>query len=289
MLYQLLHVSGEDADAFLQGQLTQDVEKLQAESALPAAWCNPKGRVVATMNMIRTADGIGLLLPAGIATTVLQRISIYKLRAAIEIELASDWGCVAMRSPECLQHLREIGLMPETTRDSRRSNGRLSSVCVDTDPLLVEVCGPHTALLDSGIRPDIDDKAWRSALIRAGRVVIDESNSEKFTPHMLSLDLAGAVSFDKGCYTGQEVVARTEHRGRSRRRLARFDCESADNASGDELFDGESPVGLVVNASGHDVLAVAPAETHAKVLSLNGRAARPAALPWHVAGASTSE
>ena len=72
----------------------------------------------------------------------------------------------------------------------------------------------------------------------------------------------------------------------SRRRLARFSCEFADNASGDELFDNDSPVGVVVNASGHDVLAVVPVDAHAKVLSLNGKAARPVALPWQEQDAS---
>ena len=279
-MYRLLNVSGVDTDSFLQGQLTQDVRLLRPESTLPAAWCNPKGRVVATMKMIRSANGIGLLLPAGIAATILQRISIYKLRAAIQIELEADWGCIAVQSENALEQLREIGLLPENTSGSCRNNGRLSSICIETDPFVVEVFGPDKALLDLGIQQVIDDAAWRSALIRTGSVLIGEDNCEKYTPHMLSLDLAGAISFDKGCYTGQEVVARTEHRGRSRRRLARFVCESANNASGDELFDDESPVGTVVNASGRDVLAVAPTDMHTKVLSLNGKAARPAALPW---------
>jgi len=276
----LLYLHGDDTESFLQGQLTQDVGYLRPEITLPAAWCNPKGRVVTTMNMIRSADGIGLLLPAGIAATVAQRISIYKLRAAVEIELEADWNCVAIQSETGLERLREIGLLPETVCRSYRYSGQLGSICIATDPLVVEVFGPDKAIPDLGIGQAIDDAAWRSALIRAGNVLIDEGNSEKYTPHMLSLDLAGAVSFDKGCYTGQEVVARTEHRGRSRRRLARFNCEFADNASGDDLFDDDKPVGVVVNASGHDVLAVVPVDAHAKVLSLNGKAARPVALPW---------
>ena len=286
MIYQLLNVHGDDAESFLQGQLTQDVGNLRPEIALPAAWCNPKGRVVTTMNMIRSADGIGLLLPAGIATIVVQRISIYKLRAAVKLELAADWDCIAIQSETGLERLHDIGLLPETTYGSYCNSGQLGSICIDTDPLVVEVFGPDKAILDLGVGQVIDDATWRSALIRAGKLLIDEGNSEKYTPHMLSLDLAGAVSFDKGCYTGQEVVARTEHRGRSRRRLARFTCEFADNATGNELFDDDSPVGVVVNASGHDVLAVVPVDAHVKVLSLNGKAARPVALPWQEQDAS---
>ena len=116
--------------------------------------------------------------------------------------------------------------------------------------------------------------------IRSGSVRISADNTEKFTPHMISLDQAGAISFQKGCYTGQEIVARTEHRGKSRRRLARYSSDANEIAVGDELFDGETAVGVVVNAAGGEVLAVTPAAIHDKVLLLNGADARPGELPW---------
>lgn len=271
-------MSGNDAEIFLQGQLTQDITRLQTGRALDAAWCNPKGRVIATMKMISADAGTGLLLPAGIAASVLQRISIYKLRADVQLELAADWQCIAVQSAAALQQLEKIKLLPEQAGNASCSNDLLTTICLSSVPFVVEVFGSSLAMQELNCEQILDDRSWACALIRAGRVRIDEDNGEKYTPHMLSLDLAGAVSFDKGCYTGQEVVARTEHRGRSRRRLARYECESANNAAGDELFLDDVSVGTVVNASGHDVLAVTPVEIHAKTLTLQGQAARPAWL-----------
>jgi folate-binding protein YgfZ len=280
-MYQLLNISGTDADLFLQGQLTQDIARLQSGTALPAAWCTPKGRVVATMSLLRSDDGIRLLLPAGIATTFLQRISIYKFRADVRFELQPDMAGMAVRTGVDIQRLEDSSLMPDAAVNSCRSNGPLTAICIATDPLVIEVFGPADKLQELGCQHPLDEAEWRSILIRAGVVRISADNSEKYTPHMISLDLAGAVSFDKGCYTGQEIVARTEHRGKSRRRLARYECDFTNIAVGDELFDGDQAVGIVVNTSGADVLAVTPADIHDKVLSLNDAEARPVTLPWH--------
>ena len=278
-MYQLLNVSGTDADNFLQGQLTQDISCLLEESALPAAWCTPKGRVVATMKLIRSGDGIDLLLPGAIATTFLQRISIYKLRADVQLEIRTHWQGIAINSAANLQRLADHGLLPDGSRNSWRAGDQQLAVCISTDPVVVEVFAPAEILQALGIEESLDESAWRSTLISTGAVRISADNSEKYTPHMLSLDLAGAVSFEKGCYTGQEIVARTEHRGKSRRRLARYECES-NVKTGDELFDGDRAVGAVVNASGQDILAVTPTDTHDKSLTINGTAATRIALPW---------
>jgi tRNA-modifying protein YgfZ len=280
-MYQLINVSGRDAEVFLQGQLTQDVASLQGDQALPAAWCTPKGRVVTTMKLIRSDAGIDLLLPTEIAATFLQRISIYKLRADLQLVPRPDWHTVAVQSDGDFQRLEEHHLMPNAIANSCRSNGQVTAMCIATDPLVIEIFAAVDKLEELGTRNPLSESEWQSVLIRAGAVQISSDNSEKYTPHMLSLDLAGAVSFDKGCYTGQEIVARTEHRGKSRRRLARYECESAAIAVGDELLEGDRAVGTVVNTSGNDVLAVTPADLHDKTLELNGADARPAALPWH--------
>ena len=238
-MYDLLTVTGSDAELFLQGQLTQDVRRVSAAYALPSAWCTPKGRVIATMRLVSLANGLGMLVPVNMGERLLSKFSMYTLRADITLDRMPEW----------------------------RNSG-----AIDID-----------RLRESGLPIADDDGEAQSAmsmLIRAGIVTIDEDNTEKFTPHMLSLDLAGAISFDKGCYTGQEIVARTENLGQSRRRLMRYECDTAATAVADKLFDGERPVGTVVNASGHDVLAVAPTEVHHKTLALNGKAARPVSLPW---------
>ena len=120
---------------------------------------------------------------------------------------------------------------------------------------------------DLGIAGSADD--WLLENLRAGIPEIWQAQSEQFTPHMLNLDLIGAVSFDKGCYPGQEIVARTHYRGASKRRTHRFESRQP-VAAGDKVSDGERDVGEVLNAIGCDLLAVIPSERADDALSVNG-------------------
>ena len=221
-LYKLITIGGTDAVEFLQGQLTQDLSLLAAAGQLPAAWCNPKGRVVVTIRLVQIGDGIGLIVPAGMADHVVQRLSMYRLRSKVDISEPSDaW--------------------------------------ID--------------LIDA-------DDADPATLIRTGVPTIDESNTEQFTPHMLNLEKLGAISFAKGCYTGQEVVARTENLGKSKRRLMRYEAERDGIKVGDKLSDGERNVGEVVNVAGRDLLAVTPVECHEQALTINDASVTPTGLAY---------
>lgn len=124
-----------------------------------------------------------------------------------------------------------------------------------------------------------DTASWRLGNLRDGIPEIGTAQSEKFTPHMLNLDLLGAVSFDKGCYTGQEVVARTHYRGATRRRMLRFESE-APLEPGTRISDGERDIGEVLNAIGTDLLAVVPAASADATLTADGTALRHVPLPY---------
>ena len=221
-LYKLITVKGPDAVAFLQGQLTQDVSRLESGKSLLAAWCNPRGRVIVVLRLVGMDDSIGLVVPANMAEQVLARLKMYRLRARVDLDVADEPG-PAVPDPESLE--------PE-------------------------------------------------ALIRAGVPTIDESNSEDHTPHMLNLDKLGAISFTKGCYTGQEIVARTEHLGKSKRRLMRYACEGPGVKVGDKVSDGERNVGDVVNVAGNEALAVTPEELHEATLYVGGTRLDPLGLPY---------
>lgn len=221
-LYKLITTGGQDARDFLQGQLTQDVNLLTAGESLPAAWCNPKGRVVVTIRLVQIDDDIGLIVPANMADRVVQRLTMYRLRSKVEINAPSD----------------------------------------DWRDLLAK------------------DDSNPGALICAGIATIDESNTEQFTPHMLNLDKLGYISFSKGCYTGQEVVARTENLGKSKRRLMRYEADSDGISVGDKLADGERNVGEVVNVAGRDLLAVTPVELHRVSLKIDDIVISPTGLQY---------
>ena len=123
------------------------------------------------------------------------------------------------------------------------------------------------------------DDSHRAEKLRDGVAEIWKAQSEKFTPHMLNLDLIGAVDFDKGCYTGQEIVARTHYRGASKRRCLRF--ESSEPVSpGDKVSAGDRDVGEVLNAIGNDLLAVVPVDKADSHLAVNGAALLHLPLPY---------
>lgn len=124
-----------------------------------------------------------------------------------------------------------------------------------------------------------DFSEWLIDRLRAGVATIAETQTEKFTPHMLNLDLLGAVSFDKGCYTGQEVVARTHYKGATRRRLLQFTSDG-NAAPGDKVKLDDRDVGEVVNVADGTLLAVVPVESASADLTVNGSALRYAPLPY---------
>ncbi len=204
LAYSTIVVSGSDAEAFLQGQLTADVLGLDNSGSQRSAWCNPKGRVICIMTIANDAGEFKLTLPAELAEHVVQRLTVFRFRSKVDFVL------------------REANADELVDWESGRSL-----------------------------------EEWRLAQLRAGVPEIFGPQSEQFTPHMLNLDLLGAVSLDKGCYTGQEIIARTHYRGATKRRLHRF--ESTEPVSpGDKVSEGDRNVGEVVNAIGRDLLAVVP-------------------------------
>ena len=219
-LYTAIRVEGEDAESFLQGQLTQDVSLVPGEGALPAAWCSPKGRVIVTLSVCRSAGGFVLVIPAAMSDRILQRLTMYRLRSKVDLSQTDN-----VPDLEVIVH----------------------------DP---------------------------AALIEAGIPVIDDTNTEAFTPHMLNLDKLGAISFEKGCYTGQEVVARTEHLGKSKRRMMRYKADTEGVSVGDKLSNGDRNVGEVVNVDGRALLAVTPVELHDRKLSCGEIELTPQGLPY---------
>ena len=128
-----------------------------------------------------------------------------------------------------------------------------------------------------GIQSSLDD--WMRSRLRAGEVEIWCEQSEKFTPHMLNLDLLGVINLDKGCYMGQEIVARTHYRGATRRRCLRFES-AAPVAAGAKVQDADRSVGDVVNAIDHDLLAVVPLDKADAPLTVDGIALTHIPLPY---------
>lgn len=285
-LFDIVRVSGPDARLFLQGQLTQDLARLDDAPSLRAAWCNPKGRVIAVVRIIEAREGSDetcLSVPAGMADALVKRLLMFRFRARVDIALAgSGWGAFAVSDERDIAALDELGLLRRGGAGSAARNAGVVAVDTGAPAQCVEVYGPLAAMQEAGLalsRP-LTDAEWQLALINAGVPMIDAATTEKYTPHMLNLDCLDAISFTKGCYTGQEVVARTQHLGKSKRRLMHYRTEEPLAGSGDKLRHDDREAGEVVNAVGEHLLAVVPVELRGSTLSLEGHPATPVDLPY---------
>jgi len=233
-----VRLDGPDAQAFLQGQVTADLRLLEAGQGVRAAWCTPQGRVIALLQVLRREDGLLCVLPRELAAEVAARLTRFVMRAKVSVSDESDTMAVVGLSgepPDALASGSDVDIVPLTT-------GR-AFVVAPTARIQAALDGlPHGA-----------DTAWEAACIRLGEPEVYRATSESWIPQMLNLDLLGAVSFRKGCYPGQEIVARTQNLGRIKRRLFRYRVSGAVlPAPGDDLFLGEAKVGEVVRAVRHE-------------------------------------
>lgn len=280
--YKMISVTGRDAKDFLQGQLTQDIGRIDRDHALLAAWCNPKGRVITVLRVLKVEAGYGLVLPGSLAEAICQRLAIFRLRAKVDFAITgSDWIHRVFHSDDALAELGKLGLLPERQMNACRGAGGLTAVNIGVEESCVEVFGLKADFAKAGIDTNehTDCGLLRGAKVRAGIAEILADTTEKYTPHMLNLDLLGAISFDKGCYTGQEVVARTQNLGRSKRRIMRYRADR-ELEVGDRLSDGDLDVGVVVNVDGLDLLAVTPVALHHSNLCKGAAALEPAKMPY---------
>ena len=230
--YGLLAVTGADARAFLHAQLTNDIENLPPDRAALAGWCTAKGRLLATMLVIPSADGFLLQLARDIAPAVAKRLSMFILRAKVKI---SDESA-------SLVQLGVWGNMPGVTWEGTAVRAR-----VDEGRFLM--IGP--GLTGACARSEDD---WALAEIRSGRPFISAATQDQFVPQMVNLETLGGVNFQKGCYPGQEIVARAQYRGEVKRRMKQFAAPAGMQLKPGAEFNG----GMVVDAAGGELLAVVP-------------------------------
>ena len=253
--------SGSDARTFLQAQLTQDMGDSNDWGGKLAAWCSAKGRVIALGRLLDLGEGnIGLVVDPGLADRTMEGLQRFRFRAKVEIGAPpSPWSRAAFSQNAALETLAELGFDGIPGFNECQRVGQVTAVNIGSAAPVIELYGPQE-LLD-GLQKVTRLNAEQHALARlqAGIPHIAAATSEKFTPHMLNLDSLGAVSFDKGCYPGQEIVARTHYLGDSRRRLALFRLHGdVAPVPGDKVVLGEGCKVDVVNVAGCEILGVAP-------------------------------
>jgi len=255
-----LRVAGADATRFLQGQVSSDLGRVSAERSTLAGLHNPQGRAIALLRIVQLAPNDFLvLLPRELAGTVASRLSKYVLRAKVKVtDESQSWhitGLIASGLPATGLHSAQtastpLADYPAATGEQRRVGDRVA-ICVGEQPARWLLIAPAAG--EAGDHsPSVDDPAhgvparrevWRQLDIIAGLPQVYAATCEEFVAQMLNLDVVGAIAFDKGCYTGQEVIARAHYRGRVKRRLQRFRSRGPVElkpGDGGELPDGRA-------------------------------------------------
>ncbi|HEY6644876.1 hypothetical protein [Povalibacter sp.] len=240
-------VAGPDAREFLQGQLSFDMQRLTPQRLELASCSSPQGRVQAVLWMIQRSDAILLILPAELVDAVVIRLRKYALRARIKVESGVDRFVIG--------GVRATG-EPQASRSHLERDG-ISLIQWPTDPDRMLIVAPHGTPMQNDAQFATD---WQQADIRAGLPQVYLQTHELFVAQMLNVDLLGGISFEKGCYTGQEIIARTHFRGTVKRRMVAFRADGAPPSPAARILSGDSHAGDVVDSvatpQGCELLAV---------------------------------
>jgi folate-binding protein YgfZ len=234
-----VRVAGVDARAFLHGQLTNDIEHLASNQARRAGWCTAKGRLLATVLVVPQADDLLLLLPRELVASVMKRLKMFVLRAKVTIEDESErWAQVGVLGAGGLQALAARNVqVPDKVLAVARSDATIV-VRVEGDRARVLVPSDSAAAMLErlGLR-EVDESRWTLAEIRMGVPQVIAATQDLFVPQMLNFEAVGGLDFKKGCYPGQEVVARAQYRGQVKRHMRRARvAASAAPAVGQDLY-----------------------------------------------------
>ncbi len=252
--FTLLRVHGADAIPFLDSQLTRNVPP--TDTASLAGYCSPKGRLLASCVVWRgSEDSVGMLMPGPIAEPIAKRLRMYVMRSKATIELVADGTVVEglLATPDTLS-------LPVWGVDRHEGSTRIRYPDADGRMRFVRVGPARSTVTQAGV----DDATWHWLDIRAGLPSITVATQDRFIPQMLNLEALGGVDFRKGCFPGQEVVARSQYLGKLKRRTAlatvaggvgsdlRTDLGAdAVPDAGTDVWSSAStdPIGLVVDAA----------------------------------------
>ena len=265
----LLEISGADAVIFLQGQVSNDALMLNGSNAHYTAYCNPKGRMLALFLAFAHYDHLHLQFNRELLEPIMKRLKMYVMRSKVEIKDVSDsiikFGLNGLEAASMLEAV--FSKIPtEDYELASLENGAILKLPSYNDDARFEIFTDaiNAPLIWDALKSNskvVEKPHWDWLEIQAGIPDIELKTQEQFVPQMLNLDILNAINFKKGCYTGQEIVARTHYLGTVKRRtyLAEITSETAPNA-GDKVLDAtQNEVGQIVRVapnalSGFDAL-----------------------------------
>lgn len=229
----LIRASGVDVVTFLQGQLSTDIEQLYISSTHLSSWNTAKGRVVSLIRLFRRDDDIYLALPGGLKATVLKRLSMYVLRSKVTLTDASDeFGCLGLIGDDAPALLAEAGIPVPSQPNAATHTKALHVLRLFGELPRYALYGPEDMLgalkknWEPATSPGTEDE-WALRRILAREPTVHPETSEHFVAQMLDLDKLGGIDFKKGCYIGQEIIARAQYRGGVKRHMVRAESHTA--------------------------------------------------------------
>lgn len=266
----VIRATGEDSAPFLHNLFSNDVKKLAADEAQWNSFNSPKGRMLASMLLWTEDGGHALALSSDILAPMFKKLSMYVLRSKVKLSDASgDLALIGVAGPKAEAITRALGLADISSDMRQCATGEMRCIRLNPTTHVVVVPTDQAAaafermLAAGGTRAGTD--AWQLAMIRAGLPLITAATQEEFVAQMLNYELIGGVNFKKGCYPGQEIVARTQYLGKLKKRMYRVRIVSEQApAVGSDLYTpafGEQSAGKLVNVAtspegGFEALAV---------------------------------
>jgi len=267
----LIRARGADALNFLNGQLSNDVRQLDESRSQLASWCSPKGRMMVVFRLFRRGEDILLQLPTVLKDDILKRLRMFVMRAKVTLDSADEeLTAIGLSGPDAENLLKEAtGFAPENENGCETRDGTTIMRLTGPHPRF-QIVAPTDAVmklweqLKSSARP-AGPPVWAWLDIMAGIPGVYPETYEAFVPQMANLEILGGVNFKKGCYPGQEIVARMHYLGRLKQRMYRAHLDGATvPRPGDSIFAPDFPgqaAGTVVDAQpspdkGYDMLAV---------------------------------
>ena len=242
----MIKVEGDDRVPFLQGQLTQDIKLISHDKALFAGFCNPKGRVLAFMLCFEEYDSIYIQIDSSIAEPILRRLKMYVLRSKVSLNLLDNqFTCIGFVGSK--PFLNQDIKLPDNYLDIVRSHDvMIMRVGKNTEryQLMGDTTKVNTFMkLNLPEYTSMSIESWDNLNIFDGIPNIYPTTQEAFIPQSINMDLIDGINFKKGCYTGQEIVARTHYLGKVKRRMFRAFIESEDDLTpGEQIINEKKEV-----------------------------------------------
>jgi folate-binding protein YgfZ len=291
----VIAIEGADAIGFLHGQLTNDVSHLDPQRVQLNGYCSAKGRLYAVFDNWRDADAVYLQLPREILPGVIRRLSMFVLRAKAKLRDASgEWRARAILGPGSAEELKAIApAVPAVGAtvclpDGARLHRLQPALQVEERFLLLQPM-PSSDAIKAGLpAATVPEGVFWWTQIDAGIPNVFAATQEKFVPQMINFEVLGGVNFRKGCYPGQEVVARSQYIGKLKRRMQRAHAAQGDVPLAADVYRSaeEQPLGTVVLAApsprgGTDLLFEAPID---RLASATLHVGAPAGEPLELRG-----